>query len=69
MEFIAPKRVGLIKSDKCSSPQGYGEIWHFFEQQLKYPITQINLNRLNDRNLDQFDVLILPPGYYSNFAV
>ena len=26
------------------------------------------MDRLNDRNLDQFDVLILPPGYYSNFA-
>jgi len=67
MEFIPPKRVGLIKSDN-SSPQRYGEIWHFFEQQLKYPITQINLNRLNDRNLDKFDVLILPPGYYNLFS-
>ena len=67
MEYIVPKRVGLIKSDNAS-PQGYGEVWHFFEQQLKYPITQISMNRLNDRTLDQFDVLILPPGYYSNFA-
>ena len=67
MEFIPQKRVGLIKSDN-SNPQGYGEIWHFFEQQLKYPITQINLNRLNDRNLDKFDVLILPPGYYNLFS-
>jgi len=67
MEFIPQKRVGLIKSDN-SNPQGYGEIWHFFEQQLKYPITQINLNRLNDRNLDKFDVLILPPGGYNLFS-
>ena len=67
MEFIPPKRVGLIKSDN-SIPQRYGEIWYFFEQQLKYPITQINLNRLNDRNLDKFDVLILPPGYYNLFS-
>jgi len=67
MEFIAPKRVGLIKS-KNVRPQGYGEVWHFFEQQLNYPITQIQMDRLNDRNLDQFDVLILPPGSYSNFA-
>jgi len=67
MKFIAPKRVGLIKSESARA-QGYGEIWHFFEQQLNYPITQIQMDRLNDRNLDQFDVLILPPGYYSNFA-
>ena len=67
MEFIPQKRVGIIKSDD-SNPQGYGEIWHFFEQQLKYPITQINVNRLNYRNLDKFDVLILPPGYYNLFS-
>lgn len=67
MEFIPQKRVGLIKSDD-SSPQGYGEIWHFFEQQLKYPITQISVNRLNSINLDKFDVLILPPGYYNLFS-
>ncbi len=67
MEFIPQKRVGLLKSDN-SSPQGYGEIWHFFEQQLKYPITQISVNRLNSINLDKFDVLILPPGYYNLFS-
>ena len=67
MEFIPQKRVGLLKSDD-SSPQGYGEIWHFFEQQLKYPITQISVNRLNSINLDKFDVLILPPGYYNLFS-
>ncbi|MDB2457135.1 M14 family metallopeptidase [Flavobacteriaceae bacterium] len=67
MNFISKKKVGLIKSNNAS-PQGYGEVWHFFEQQLKYPITQIDLDRLNDRNLDKFDILILPPGYYRNIT-
>ena len=65
MEFISPKKIGLLKSD-AASPQGYGELWHFMEQQLHYPVTQIDLDRLSGDILNQFDVLLLPPGYYAS---
>jgi hypothetical protein len=44
----------------------YGEIWHFFEQQLKYPITSINTDNLSQTNLDTYNVLIIPNGYYGS---
>jgi len=65
LNFIANKTIGLLKSDSAI-PQGYGEVWHFFEQQLNYPIIQMSDERLNARFLSKLDVLIIPPGYYSN---
>lgn len=65
LRFMANKTIGLLKSDNAS-PQGYGEIWHFFEQQLNYPLIQLSDERLNERFLNNLDVLIIPPGYYSS---
>jgi len=43
----------------------FGQIWHFFEQAIDYPITTVNLTDITDRDLRDFDVLILPDGWYS----
>jgi len=65
MQFIDNKRVGLLKSDRAT-PASYGEIWHFFEQQLGYPLIQLSENRLNEGFLQDLDVLIIPSGYYGS---
>ncbi len=65
LRSITNKTIGLLKSDNAS-PQGYGEVWHFFEQQLNYPIMQLSDKRLSERFLNKLDVLIVPPGYYSS---
>jgi hypothetical protein len=43
----------------------FGQIRHFFEQSINYPLTTINFSELSDRDLQDFDVLILPDGWYS----
>ena len=43
----------------------YGEV-ALFEQQLNYPLTQLSDTRLNERVLQDVDMLILPQGYYGN---
>ena len=60
--FKAPK-VALITGDGISSTAA-GEIWHFFEQQLSYPITLINANDIGRANWTDFNVLIMPDGNY-----
>ncbi|TGD78908.1 zinc carboxypeptidase [Hymenobacter wooponensis] len=44
----------------------FGEVWHFFEQQLGYPITVIGTEYFNSVPLAKFDVLILPDGGYED---
>ncbi len=66
VKLINPQRIALLKGDYTSS-LSYGEIWHFFEQQLQYPVTSIDTDYFKQVNLDRYDVLIMPNGYYSSY--
>jgi hypothetical protein len=65
VKLINTPKVAVIKGEGTSS-LNYGEIWHFFEQDLQYPLTSINTDYFKNVDLAQFDVLIMPEGYYSN---
>ena len=65
LELINPPKIGLLRSDLASS-YNYGELWHFFEQVLEYPIIQVDENRLGSA-LEHLDQLILPTGSYSKW--
>ncbi len=60
-------KVALISGEQSSS-LGSGEIWHFFEQQLDYPVTLINAADLARVNLKSYQVLIVPDGNYRNLG-
>ena len=64
LELINPPKVAVL-GGKGISPYNYGEVWHFFEQQLHYPLMQLTTERLNAKALENIDVLILPSGRYS----
>ena len=49
-------------SGKPSSSLSFGEIWHYFERQLNYPMTAIEGERLDNIQLKNYDILILPHG-------
>ena len=56
-------RVALVAGDGVT-PTAFGEVWHFFEQQINYPITVIEGNMFSRVPLDQLDVIILADGSY-----
>lgn len=47
-------------------PTAFGEVWHFFEQQLGYPVTVLGSDYFSSVPLTKFDVLILPDGNYAD---
>jgi hypothetical protein len=61
---LRQRRVALITGDGVASTAA-GEVWHFFEQELNYPITLINTGDVPSVNWNEFDVVILPNGNYS----
>jgi hypothetical protein len=61
------KQKIAVLSGKQTSSLSFGEIWHFFETQLEYPITNINSDYFKATNLENYDVLILPSGSYKSF--
>ncbi len=65
VKLINPPKVAVLKGDDTSS-LSYGAIWHFFEQQLGYPLTSIDTDSFGRVNLDAYDVLIMPNGFYGS---
>jgi len=41
-----------------------GEVWHFFEKGIQYPVTLINVNDMSRAQWYNIDVLIMPDGNY-----
>jgi len=63
VHLIHPPRIGMLTGEQVSALDA-GEIWHFFEQELGYPVTLINAADAGRVSWKDFDVLILPNGYY-----
>lgn len=61
------KQKVAVLSGKGTSSLSFGEIWHFFETQLKYPVTIIDTDYFSRIDLQKYDVLIMPEGYYGSF--
>jgi len=56
-------KVALLGGEEASSV-AFGEVWHFFEQQIHYPISVINVSDLEYASLNDFNVIIMPDGMY-----
>ena len=56
-------RVTLLTGEGISA-NAAGEIWHFFEKELKYKITLANANDFSRINWNDIDVVIMPDGRY-----
>lgn len=70
---LGSDKVRLIRKPKImavtgpsSSSLSFGEVWHFFEQQIKYPLSIVRAEDLGRVNLNEFDVIIFPDGNYSD---
>lgn len=65
VRYLKQPKVALLSGEGIS-PYGFGEVWHFFEQQINYPVTVLNTSYFSQVPLQEFDVLILPTGSYGN---
>ncbi|WP_034041170.1 M14 family metallopeptidase [Wocania ichthyoenteri] len=65
IKLVNKQKIAIL-SGKGTSSLNYGALWHFFEQQIHYPITSINTNNFSGLNLNKFDVLIIPSGNYKS---
>jgi hypothetical protein len=61
INLLAAPRIAMATGEGTSSLAA-GELWHFMERDLKYPITLINANSLANMRWNKFDIVILPEG-------
>lgn len=65
IKLVNKQKIAMLSGDGTSS-LNYGALWHFFEQQLHYPVTSINTEHLSYINLSKYNVLIMPSGWYGS---
>ncbi len=65
VHLIKNKKVAMLQGEGTSS-LSYGALWHFFETQLEYPVTSINTGDIGKVQWSDYDVLVLPDGYYKS---
>lgn len=67
IQFLKLPKIAVLMDEGVSS-LAYGEIWHFFERTLDYPIHSIRVNSFDRINISDYDQIILPSGNYSNLT-
>ncbi len=66
VNYLKAPRIALLGGDQTSS-LAHGEIWHFFEQQIHYPVTILGTDYFRIVDLWKYDVFIVPDGGYRLF--
>lgn len=64
--YIEAPKIAILCGDGAESLSA-GEVWHYFEQQIHYPITQIRTNNFKRVDLKKYNILVAPEGYYDIF--
>ena len=64
-QITAPK-VALLGGPQTSS-LAFGELWHYFEKEIHYPINVIYTDYFKSVDLSSYHVLIIPDGNYRLF--
>ena len=64
MVFIDRPNI-LVLSGEQTYPNEFGQIWYYFEQDLNYPVTIMDANKLAATPLQDYNLLILPEGNYN----
>ena len=63
VSFIKPPKIALLGGDQTSS-LSHGSLWHFFEQQIHYPVSVIGTDYFKNIDLWKYTVLVVPDGNY-----
>ncbi len=66
IKYIRPPKVMLVSGDGISN-EAVGQLWHYFEQQINYPVSIVKYSDLPSIKLTDFDVAIFPDGKYDDF--
>lgn len=65
VRFVTAPKVALLSGDNTNADM-VGHIWHYFDQQIEYPVTLLNTDRLARVDLSKFDVLVMASGNYNS---
>jgi hypothetical protein len=57
------RRIAVLTGEGVSS-LGAGEVWHYFDNDINYPVSMINAADFGRVNWNNYDVIVMPDGNY-----
>ena len=63
--LLSMPKIAIITGDEVSS-NALGELWHYFEQELAYPVSLINAQNAVYLEVHKINTLIIPDGFYND---
>ncbi len=64
VDLMSAPKVLTILGDGVSN-LSFGQVKWYFDQVLRYPLTMVDIDKLGRVDLDQYNTIILPDGWYS----
>ena len=61
--YLERPHVALLAGDPLSA-YSVGEIWHYFDEQIQYPVTLMHADGFDVGDLEDYTVLVMPSGRY-----
>ena len=65
INYLKKPKVAALMGDGVSSTN-FGAMWHFMEQELKYPVTMLWTEDFGRADLNDFTTLLMQDGWYSS---
>ncbi|MBP7272745.1 MAG: zinc carboxypeptidase [Saprospiraceae bacterium] len=62
--LVKQPKIAVVYGEEVSNNE-YGQVWHYFDNDLAYPFTPISLKQISTIDLSAYNTLILPEGYYN----
>ena len=66
MNVKVPKVMMLVGNG--TSPTDVGEIWHLLDTRFKIPVSNVDVERINNISITKYNVIIMPSGSYNTLA-
>ncbi|GAB4244906.1 MAG: M14 family metallopeptidase [Saprospiraceae bacterium] len=63
VKLIGKPKVLVIAGEGTFNNE-FGQLWFFFDKEIAYPATYVDIDDFRSVNLDDFNTLILPEGFY-----
>lgn len=54
----------LVLSGEGIGANAVGQVWHYFDEVVDYPLSIVDVNNFGRVSLDAYNTLVLPDGYY-----
>ncbi len=63
--YIEKPKIAML-SGEGTSVTNFGATWYFFEQELKYPVSMLDVGDISWVDLSQYNVLVMQEGRYGD---